>query len=144
MKLATSLPRLRRFVPASGTCYAACLLALALFLPADASAQDTPKVTISNPELYGKTLKAAMEALEHYGTYDNPAALKRVSDIAYRLAAQSDFDQFPFTFYLVDMPEPNAFALPGGQIFVTRGMLDLGLTDDMLGCLLGHELAHVV
>ncbi|MEM7587111.1 MAG: M48 family metalloprotease, partial [Acidobacteriota bacterium] len=38
---------------------------------------------------------------------------------------------------------PNAFALPGGQIFVTQGMLDLGLTDDMLACLLGHEIAHV-
>jgi hypothetical protein len=50
----------------------------------------------------------------------------------------------PFTFYLVDMPEPNAFALPGGQIFLTRGMLDLPLDDDMLAGLLGHELGHVV
>ena len=54
------------------------------------------------------------------------------------------YTDFPFTFHLIDMPEPNAFALPGGQIFVTRGMLDLGLTDDMLAALLGHEAAHVV
>ena len=42
------------------------------------------------------------------------------------------------------MPEPNAFALPGGQIFVTRGMLELGLSDDMMAALLGHEIGHVV
>ena len=42
------------------------------------------------------------------------------------------------------MPEPNAFALPGGQIFVTTGMLDLGLDDDMLANVLGHEIGHVV
>jgi TolA-binding protein len=44
---------------------------------------------------------------------------------------------------LIEMPEPNAFALPGGQLFVTRGMLEMGLDDDMLAALLGHEIAHV-
>ena len=64
--------------------------------------------------------------------------------IGYRLAQESKFQDFPFTFYLIDMPEPNAFALPGGQIFITKGMLDLGLNDDMLAGLLGHEIGHVV
>ncbi len=98
---------------------------------------------ISKPELFGKTLEAAKGALEHYGEVDDPQALRRVADLGYLLAVQSDFRDFPFTFYLIDMPVPNAFALPGGQIFVTSGMLDLGLTDDMLACLLGHEIAHV-
>src|SRR6185503_10594044 len=43
-----------------------------------------------------------------------------------------------------DMREPNAFALPGGQVFVTRGMIELGLDDDQLAALLGHEISHVV
>ena len=115
---------------------AAALLAI---LPPSGGAQE-----ISKPELFGKTLEAAKEALEHYGSRDDSEALRRVADIGYLLAAQSDFRDFPFTFYLIDMPVPNAFALPGGQIFVTRGMLDLGLSDDMLACLLGHELAHVI
>ena len=109
----------------------------ALFLPA-AGAQE-----ISKPELFGKSLEAAWQALEHYGAYDDSEAMRRVADIAYELAVQSDFRDFPFSFYLIDMPVPNAFALPGGQVFVTRGMLELGLTDDMLACLLGHEIAHV-
>lgn len=106
-------------------------------------AQPLAAQRISNPKLYGKSLSAAREALEYYGEYDDPDARRRVNDIGYRLAVMSNFDAYPLTFYLVDMPEPNAFALPGGQIFVTRGMLGLGLTDDMLACLLGHELAHV-
>lgn len=119
------------------------LLACALLaVPGGAAEPLVPEV--SNPELYGKSLEAARQALEHYGALDDEVAMRRVADIGYRLAAQSGFDDFPFTFYLVDMPEPNAFALPGGQIFVTRGMLDLGLDDAMLASLLGHEIAHVV
>jgi predicted Zn-dependent protease len=100
--------------------------------------------TISNRDLFGKTVTAAHEALEHYGRYDEPEALARVARIGYRLAGNSGFTGFPFTFYLVDMREPNAFALPGGEVFVTRGMLDQDLSDDQLAGLLGHEIAHVV
>ncbi len=63
--------------------------------------------------------------------------------IGYELAQQTGFPKYPFTFRLVDLAVPNAFALPGGQIFITRGMLDLGLDDDMLAAVLGHEIAHV-
>ncbi|RMH17663.1 MAG: outer membrane protein assembly factor BamD [Acidobacteria bacterium] len=98
---------------------------------------------IANPDLFGKSFEAARRGLEQFGRYDDPAALERVADVGYQLALQSGYREVPFSFYLIDMPVPNAFALPGGQIFVTRGMLDLGLTDDMLACLLGHEIAHV-
>ena len=113
------------------------LLSLA-FLPA-AGAQE-----ISKPELFGKTLGAARQALEHYGAVEDTDALRRVADIGYELAVQSDFRDFPLSFYLIEMPVPNAFALPGGQIFITRGMLELPLDDDMLAGLLGHEIGHVV
>jgi beta-barrel assembly-enhancing protease len=99
---------------------------------------------IGNRDLYEKSLKVAKEALGQYGAIDDPEALKRIDDIGYRVAQESHYTDFPFTFHLIGMSEPNAFALPAGQIFVTRGMLDLGLTDDMLAALLGHEAAHVV
>ena len=107
--------------------------------PVPASAQE-----IAKEELFEKTLKAALQALAFYGRYDNPAEMQRMADIGYRIAQESKFQDYPYTFYLADMPEPNAFALPGGQIFITRGMLDLGLNDDMLAGLLGHEIGHVV
>jgi len=99
--------------------------------------------TISDQDLYTKSLKAAQEALAEYGTYDNPAELARVNRIGYELAQQTTYQKFPFTFSLVDMPVPNAVSLPGGQIFVTRGLLDLGLSDDMMANVLGHEISHV-
>ena len=99
---------------------------------------------IAKEDLFEKTLKAALQALAFYGRYDNPEEMQRVADIGYRIAQESKFQDYPYTFYLADMPEPNAFALPGGQIFITRGMLDLGLSDDMLAGLLGHEIGHVV
>jgi Zn-dependent protease with chaperone function len=100
--------------------------------------------TIADPKLYGESLKAAAEAVKQYGTPDDPERLARVNRIAYELAQQSDYQKYPFSFQIVNMPEPNAFALPGGQIFITTGMLDLGLDDDMLANVLGHEIGHVV
>lgn len=102
------------------------------------------ELQVADEKLYRQSTEAAQKALSFYGEYENPPEERRLQEIGYRLVAQSDFERFPFSFYLVDMPVPNAFALPGGQVFVTRGMLDLGLDDDMLACLLGHEIAHVV
>jgi predicted Zn-dependent protease len=115
-------------------------LALLALLPVTrtASAQ-----SIVNTDLYVKSLEAAQKATEYYGAYDNEEQLERVNRIGYELAQHADFNKFPFTFGLVNAPEPNAFALPGGHIFVTRGMLDLGPDDDMLANVIGHEIAHV-
>jgi predicted Zn-dependent protease len=107
----------------------------------DAGASKPPP---STSELFERSLQVALEALNFYGAYDDPPALRRVAEIGYRIAAASGFSQVPITFFLIDMPEPNAFALPGGQVFVTRGMLGLHLGDDALAALLGHEIAHVV
>jgi predicted Zn-dependent protease len=115
------------------------LAVLLLLGPAFARGQE-----IGNPELFTKSLEAARQALEYYGSYDNPKELRRVADLGYRIAQETEFTSFPFSFFLVDIPVPNAFALPGGQIFLTRGMLDLEPTDEMLAGLLGHEIGHVV
>ncbi len=103
-----------------------------------------PAQTISDPDFYGKSLGAAQQAIAEYGVYDNPVELARLNRIGYELAQQSTFQKYPFTFTLVDMPVPNAVSLPAGQIFVTRGLLDLGLSDDMLANVVGHEIGHVV
>ncbi|HEV7516329.1 MAG TPA: M48 family metalloprotease [Thermoanaerobaculia bacterium] len=98
---------------------------------------------ISDPDLFGKSLKVAKEALDEYGRYDNETELARVNRIGYELAQHAEYQKMPFTFTLVEEGVPNAFTLPGGQIFVTRGLLDLGLSDDMLANVLGHEIGHV-
>jgi beta-barrel assembly-enhancing protease len=115
-----------------------------LLLVAVAAAGEERPQAIANPKLFDESLKAAAEAVKQYGTPDDQERLARVNKIGYELAQQSDFQKYPFVFGIVNMPEPNAFALPAGQIFITTGMLDLGLDDDMLANVLGHEIGHVV
>lgn len=116
----------------------AAVLVAVLLGAAPVSAQ-----SISDPELFAKSAEVSARALEVWGELDDRQALSRVAAIGYRVARHSGYSEMPFTFHLLDMPAPNALALPGGQIFITRGMLDLGLSDDMLAALLGHEIAHV-
>ncbi len=111
--------------------------------PGEPSSADQPGGKAAKPDLFAQSVKAAQEAVEEYGAYDNPKELERVNRIAFQLLAKADFDRYPFSFGMVDMPVPNAFALPGGQIFVTRGLLDLEPDDDMLANVLGHEITHV-
>ncbi len=99
---------------------------------------------IKNQELFKKSLEIANQALELFPESSNEEERERVAEIGYRVAQAANFDEVPFSFHVVAMPEPNAFALPGGHIFVTTGMLGMGVSDDMLAGLLGHEVAHVV
>ncbi len=98
---------------------------------------------IANPELFSQSLQAAAETITQYHRLEDPAIQARVQRIGYELAQQAEFTKYPFTFDVVEMPVPNAFALPAGQIFITRGLLDLGLDDDMVAAVLGHEIGHV-
>ena len=52
--------------------------------------------------------------------------------------------QFRYTFQVVDRRDINAFALPGGPIFVNRGMLDAARNDGEVAGVIAHELSHVV
>ncbi len=118
-------------------CVATLIVAIAA--PTASSAQ-----TISDPRLFRQSFDFARQALEFYGALEDDEELRRVTRIGFELVEVSGFRDFPFAFHLVDMPVPNAFALPGGHIFLTRGMLRLDLDDDELANLLGHEIAHVI
>ena len=104
-----------------------------------ASTQSAP----SAPKDFEKGLRVALEATRELGLVDDPVKVKRLNDIAYRVANRAAPEMPHLSFRIVKMEEPNAFALPGGFIFVTTGMLDLDLTDDELAALLGHEIIHV-
>ena len=66
-----------------------------------------------------------------------------IAEIGRRLAASSPRGDVPYTFKIVDMAEPNAFALPGGPVYVSRGLIALSNSEDELACVLGHEIGHV-
>lgn len=95
------------------------------------------------PKDFDKGFKVALEVLKEMGTDEEADQIQRLNNIGYRVAQRSAADLTNFSFRIVKMEEPNAFALPGGFIFITTGMLDLDLTDDELAALLGHEITHV-
>lgn len=76
--------------------------------------------------------------------WDNPEAQHRVNVIGRWMASQTSQPDLPWTFGIIDSPEYNAFAAPGGYIMVTRGLYQIISNDEELAAVLGHEITHVV
>lgn len=66
-----------------------------------------------------------------------------VNEVGQRLAAVSHRDDMDFTFTVIDNPEINAFALPGGYVYINRGLLTFLKSEDQLAAVLAHEIGHV-
>lgn len=90
---------------------------------------------------YGQ--QADAEIRREMGVYDDGRVQRYVSDIGHRLARLSHRPNLPWTFTVVDHPAINAFALPGGYIYLTRGILPYLDNEAELAGVLGHEIAHV-
>lgn len=84
---------------------------------------------------------------EHGGLSADRAATRRVKEMGARIAAIPSLRdaKWPYAFHLLaDTETVNAFALPGGQIFITHGLYDLLQSDEQLAAVLAHEIGHVV
>ena len=77
------------------------------------------------------------------GLYPDTAVQRYVSQLGNRLAAVSERPDLPWTFRVVDDPTVNAFAVPGGFIYVTRGLMSHLTSEAQLVGVLGHEIGHV-
>jgi predicted Zn-dependent protease len=77
------------------------------------------------------------------GLYPDSAVQAYVRALGLSLAAQSERPSLPWTFRVVDDPTVNAFALPGGFIYITRGILSHLTSEAQLVGVLGHEIGHV-
>ncbi|MBK6349392.1 MAG: M48 family metalloprotease [Proteobacteria bacterium] len=89
------------------------------------------------PEIAGRILGARP-------LWDDASAQQRVNLVGRWVASQTSRPELPWTFGVIDTPEVNAFATPGGFILVTRGLYDLLSTDGELAAVLGHEISHCV
>lgn len=84
------------------------------------------------------------QIIRQFGTYDEKPELNRLVDrVGKKLSAASERPELPWTFTILDTPMINAMALPGGYIYITRGMLERINSEDELAGVLGHEIAHV-
>jgi beta-barrel assembly-enhancing protease len=83
------------------------------------------------------------EVAKKPGFVDDPALTKHVTGIGLRLARVSERPNLPWTYHILRDPTVNAFAAPGGFIFVNRGLLNWRQSEDELAFVLGHETTHI-
>jgi predicted Zn-dependent protease len=84
-----------------------------------------------------------VEVRREMGVYNDRALQEYVSTLGMKLAQVSERPNLPWHFTVVDVPAINAFALPGGYIYITRGILPFLDDEAQLAGVLGHEIGHV-
>jgi len=89
------------------------------------------------PEIAGRVLGARP-------LWNDAAAQQRVNVVGRWVASQTTRPDLPWAFAVIDTPEVNAFAAPGGYVLVTRGLYELLVTDSEVAAVLGHEISHCV
>ncbi|MFX4228625.1 MAG: M48 family metalloprotease [Porticoccaceae bacterium] len=87
--------------------------------------------------------EAHEELLKTTHFYDDPELLEYVNSVGQKLAANSDWPDIEYHFFIVDSPGINAFALPGGYIYINRGLMSYLTSEAQLAGVLAHEIAHV-
>ena len=87
--------------------------------------------------------KAHQQVLAEFGALPNPRLQAYVNDVGQRLARQSHRSNLQWTFTVLDSPDINAFALPGGYVYITRGIMAYLDSEAELAGVVGHEIGHV-
>lgn len=83
------------------------------------------------------------KVLAEMGAYDDDAVQAYVTELGHKLALKSDWPKLEWTFTVVDTDDVNAFALPGGFVYISRGILPYLNSEAELAAVLGHEIGHV-
>ena len=103
------------------------------------------EITLMNnkeEKLIGK--EEHLKIIKQYGgEYKNVKLQNYINSIGVFLVSTSELPNFKFTFTLLDSPIVNAFALPGGYIYVTRGLLSICQNEAQLAGVLAHEIGHI-
>lgn len=101
----------------------------------------TGAITVEDEQQVGADTARQLE--EQVGIYPGEFLTNYVDSIGRRLVAGLDDTPYFFRFKVIDQAEPNAFATPGGYIFVSRGLMALINSEDELAGILAHEISHV-
>lgn len=125
--------------------HAACVIAAALLLAACQSAPVTGRqqfIVVSDSEANELGAQAFQEILADSTISRDPQMNETVQRIGKRIAAATGLTGYDWEFVVIDDPEPNAFALPGGKVAVHTGMFKVAQNDAQLAAVMGHEVAH--
>ena len=100
-------------------------------------------VMMSEEQEINLGLRADQQVRRQYKVYPDRALQEYVDSIGQKVAAKSHRPNIKYRFTVVDSPEINAFALPGGYVYITRGILAYLNSEAELAAVLGHETGHV-
>ncbi len=107
------------------------------------TAKSVPFVSLEAEIAMGKA--ADVSIIRQYGLYQDKTLQLYVNDIGQNLVSKlSDKIFSKYYFRVMDSPEINAFALPGGYVYVTRGLLALVNNEAELAGVIGHEIGHII
>lgn len=81
--------------------------------------------------------------VKQFGLYDDPKLTQYVRNIGAKVTKNTERPDVQYKFYVIDSPIVNAFALPGGYIYVSRGLLALANNEAQLAAVLSHEAGHI-
>lgn len=107
--------------------------------------QETLFISTEKEIALGESVAKKVE--EEFAVVRDPELLERLDRITPRIVEVADRKDLSYRFTIVEMPEkdePNAFALPGGPIYVTKALMALAKSDDELAAVLAHEVGHIV
>ncbi|MFH1397632.1 MAG: Maf family nucleotide pyrophosphatase [Candidatus Omnitrophota bacterium] len=90
----------------------------------------------------GKSISSSLE--DEFKLADDPLLQKRVEDIGKKIALVADRRDIDYHFKVLDDEEVNALSLPGGFVYVNKGLVDKVANDDELAAVLAHEVGHIV
>ena len=129
-----------------GRIYLSLILIVSSFFAGCASNPVTGKqdfVLMSEDQEIEVGRQAHQQILKQYRVYEDTALQNYVADLVEKLAVNSHRSHLIFHSTVLDSPQVNAFALPGGYIYVTRGIMAYMNSEAELAGVLGHEIGHV-
>ena len=92
----------------------------------------------------GKSIAESIEKSKEIKLDPDPLMTERVNEVGQRIASISGRKEVKYTFRVIDKDDVNAFALPGGYVFIFKGLVNKVSKDDELAAVIAHEIAHVV
>ena len=104
---------------------------------------NTDITTVSKKGEVEQGRKAHEQVIRFYGIYEDQGLLYYFTKIGTKLALASERPELEWHFTVVDADDINAFALPGGYIYITRGIMAYLNSEAELAAVLGHEIGHV-
>jgi predicted Zn-dependent protease len=110
-----------------------------------ASLQASPAQTPAEADMSPAVLQEHQRILATYGgEYDDPRLQAMVQQLVERLVAASERPDLHYRVTILNSETVNAFALPSGQLYVTRGLIALANDESELAAVIGHEMGHVI